>query len=148
MPISKISCCSLMLHARILLGLPSSPVTVWHVDFLVSLFALGLSRCHPCVMQRALPVLPESRDGHRDNAQSSPKGKLVPPFLQGSCTRDVAVLIVVPSIHPQWLCWSGWSSSLASSLALLFPIFLQQLVSEKIPPFLQVVPTRSWHCAG
>lgn len=43
--------------------------------------------------------LTESRDGHRDQIPSSPKGKLVAAFSQGSCAYGMAVLILVLSIH-------------------------------------------------
>lgn len=44
--------------------------------------------------------LVESRDDQRDHVLSSPKEKRVAAFSQGSCTCGMAVLVLVPSIHP------------------------------------------------
>lgn len=52
--------------------------------------------------------LEESGDGHRGHTLGLLKGKLAATFSQGSCIHGMAILIVVPSMHPE--CCSDQNS--------------------------------------
>lgn len=113
MPTWNNSCCSLVLHARILLGLPSSPVTVSCVGFWCHCLHLVCPGATHVSCRDLSPCYQlESRDGHRDHTPSSPKGKLVAAFSQGTRMCGMAVFILLPSIHPpaavlEWVAISG-----------------------------------------
>lgn len=55
--------------------------------------------CHAETSPHAAWLI-QSRDDQRDHGPSSLKGKLVATFLRGSCMCGMAVLVLVPSIHP------------------------------------------------
>lgn len=89
MPASCWACpAPLLLSNMLIFGVP---VCIWFVQV--------PPICHAETSPHAT-WLTESRDGHRDHALCSPKGKLVAAFWESTCTCGMAILILVPSIHP------------------------------------------------